>query len=69
MEERRFKRRVSKSRGRASAPVAPPGLKADGVAGANAALKGRSSTTLLRDTAAQKRPQRSSSTTRAEVEG
>jgi len=27
-----------------------------GVAGANAALKGRSSTTLLRDTAAQKRP-------------
>jgi len=40
-----------------------------GVAGANAALKGRSSTTLLRDTAAQKRPQCSSSTTRAEVEG
>jgi len=27
-----------------------------GVAGANAALKGRSSTTLLRDKAAQKRP-------------
>jgi len=33
VEERRFKRRVSKSRGRASAPVARPGLKADGCGG------------------------------------
>ena len=47
VEERSFKRRVPVSKRRASAPVAPPGLKAGECGIANAALKGRSSTTRL----------------------
>lgn len=44
LKERRFKRPVLEIKHRASAPVAPPGLKAVGCGVPNATLKGRSST-------------------------